>query len=179
MKYSIDWLKTIKNPDYLFFFGYQPVPGESVDASCMSQSAPFPVTFEGHLYPSAEHFMMAAKARLFGDLDIAVKILEQESASAVKVLGRQIRNFNPGVWDAHKYELIRQGNFLKFSQDLVLKDFLMSTGQLILAEANPDDRIWGIGLRAEDAEVKDCKSWKGANLLGFALMEVRDQIQLL
>ena len=51
---------------------------------------------------------------------------------------------------------------------------LFSTNNKILVEASPYDTIWGIGQNADAINSKDPHNWKGENLLGFALMEVRD-----
>ena len=57
-----------------------------------------------------------------------------------------------------------------------LKNFLNNTGTRVLVEASPENRIWGIGLAADHPDCEKPDKWKGLNLLGFALMEVRDEI---
>ncbi|GEA13721.1 hypothetical protein KUL49_40960 [Alteromonas sp. KUL49] len=66
---------------------------------------------------------------------------------------------------------------LKFSQNKTLKDFLLSTGERVLVEASPVDKIWGIGLAADHTHVETPFKWQGLNLLGYALMEVRQQLR--
>ncbi len=132
---------------------------------------------ENHItYQTAEHYMMAKKALLFNDQRIFEKILTKESPKDVKDLGRQIQNFDAEIWDAHKFDIVKQGNLLKFSQNEALKSFLLQTKGKILVEASPVDAIWGIGLAEDNANALIPKNWKGLNLLGFALMEVRDEI---
>lgn len=80
-------------------------------------------------------------------------------------------------WDASKYQIVVDGNAAKFGQNDALKAFLLGTGNAVLAEASPYDGIWGIQLAAEDPLATDPKCWQGENLLGFALMEVRDLIR--
>ena len=53
----------------------------------------------------------------------------------------------------------------------------MATGDSILVEASPVDKIWGIGLAADNPDAQNPLKWKGQNMLGFALMEVRDELQ--
>jgi ribA/ribD-fused uncharacterized protein len=69
------------------------------------------------------------------------------------------------------------GNLAKFSQHAPLSEFLLLTGEKVLVEASPYDRIWGIGMSADAPNVTEPQTWKGPNLLGFALMEVRRQLQ--
>ena len=70
-----------------------------------------------------------------------------------------------------------EGNYLKFSQNPHLRNYLINTGNRILVEASPYDRIWGIGISEKDAVQETPNNWRGLNLLGFALMEVRDRLQ--
>ncbi|MEO0340141.1 MAG: NADAR family protein, partial [Bacteroidota bacterium] len=87
-----------------------------------------------------------------------------------------VRGFKPEVWDENKVEIVVEGNFHKFSQAPELKEFLLNTKDRILVEASPYDKIWGIGLNAQAEGIENPDTWKGQNLLGFALMEVRDQL---
>ncbi|WP_223833568.1 NADAR family protein [Pedobacter riviphilus] len=142
----------------------------------MSQWWPSPFVENDIIYQTAEHYMMAKKALLFNDHQVFEKILTKKSPKDVKDLGRQIRNFDAAKWNAHKYEIVKQGNLLKFSQNEDLKSFLLQTKNKVLAEASPVDAIWGIGLAEDHIDAINPKNWKGLNLLGFALMEVRDDI---
>ena len=117
---------------------------------------------------------MAEKARLFKDYETLEEILSAENQKEIKDLGRKIKNFNEELWNREKYEIVKSGNLAKFSQDENLKEFLLSTGDKIIVEASPYDSIWGIGMGAKDENIEDATAWKGENLLGFALMEVRD-----
>ena len=121
--------------------------------------------------------MMAGKARLFDDEATLAAIMASDDPKVIKALGRQVQGFDEGAWNEIKYALIVAGNLCKFSQNTPLREFLLSTGDAILVEASPYDRIWGIGLAAEDPLATDPAQWRGQNLLGFALMEVRDQIR--
>ena len=92
-------------------------------------------------------------------------------------LGRQITGFKDDVWNAHRFDIVCQANRARFSQHADLKAFLLQTGERILVEASPVDSIWGIGLAQDDPRIDNPLQWQGLNLLGFALMKVRDQLQ--
>jgi ribA/ribD-fused uncharacterized protein len=118
--------------------------------------------------------MMWRKATLFGDNETASQILAASHPRQAKALGRQVTGFNQRVWDSHRYDAVVAGNLAKFSQHDELRTFLLGTGERVLVEASPVDRIWGIGLAADDPRAGDPAQWRGPNLLGFALMEVRE-----
>lgn len=162
---------------YLFFWGHQPSKDGSIAQSCFSQWWEQPFEAEGTSYKTAEHWMMAKKAQLFNDDEILAKILAAKSPAVAKELGRAVKNFDQTVWEAHRYEIVLQGNLLKFGQHEPLKDFLLRTGEKVLVEASPVDPIWGIGLAKTDPNIENPHDWKGLNLLGFALMEVRDKLK--
>lgn len=165
-----------ENPEFLFFWGY--TVKDEITKACFSQW--FAGEFEegGIIYRTAEHYMMAGKAKLFNDTEILEQILKSETPNQAKSLGRKIRNFNPEIWDEHKYQIVKHGNLLKFSQNEQFKEFLLSTGEKILVEASPYDTIWGIGMLETDAKAANPAQWNGENLLGFALMEVRDELKI-
>lgn len=125
-------------------------------------------------FTSAEQYMMYRKALLFGDIASSEKILATNNPKAIKAIGRLIKAFNEDVWDNHKYQIVVRGNLLKFSQNMKLKEALLKTGDKILVEGSPYDRIWGVGLKWDDPEILNESNWRGFNLLGKALMEVRD-----
>lgn len=175
-KYTTDWLIGQENADYLFFWGHQPSKDGSLSKTCLSQWWPAQFQEDGVLYRTAEHYMMIQKAKLFDDQEILLKMLQKDSPKDVKDLGRQIRNFDPETWDKHKYRIVKQGNYLKFTQNEELKQFLIQTGTKVMVEASPVDPVWGIGLAEDAPNARNPKEWRGENLLGFALMEVRDEL---
>lgn len=180
MHYDIPWLQSelrTKNVDFLFFWGHRPEKDGRIGKGCLSQWWLSKFTHEGKTYDSAEHWMMACKARLFGDAAMEQQILKADSPATAKKLGRRVANFDSAKWDAHKYAFVREGNILKFGQDPRLKGFLLATGDKVLVEASPVDNIWGIGLSAEARGIEDPSTWRGENLLGFALMEARDVLR--
>lgn len=132
----------------------------------------------GHLtYRCAEQYMMAEKARVFGDDGIHKQIMAAESPAAMKALGQKVKGFGQETWDRLKYAIVCNGNYLKFTQNEDMRETLLSTGDKILTEASPLDRIWGIGLAGEDERAGNPCLWRGQNLLGFALMETRDELR--
>jgi ribA/ribD-fused uncharacterized protein len=181
MKYSIDWLKEElsngSHHEYFFFWGHSQKQKGVIDKSCFSQWFPSPFIANGIVYPTAEHWIMAKKAELFGDKEILEEILKVEKPAIAKELGRKIENFDAEKWNASSYDIVVEGNKHKFLQNGALKTFLLHTGNKIIAEASPSDAIWGIGLSQNDSEGSNPFKWKGTNLLGFALMEVRDYLK--
>ena len=182
MKYSnkeiIEKFNREEQLDFLFFWGHRPNKDGSVGKGCFSQWWPSEFKIDGILYKTAEHFMMAEKARLFQDDKILLEILEVEDPHDAKKLGRKVQNFDPEVWDKHKFEIVVKGNYEKFVQNEELKNFLLSTENKIIVEASPRDRIWGIGMGQSNENASNPNLWRGHNLLGYVLMEVRDILKV-
>ncbi|WP_210406238.1 NADAR family protein [Micromonospora sp. MH33] len=158
---------------YLRFWGHRPQRDGSVGPGCLSQWWPAPFTVDGRTYATAEHWMMWHKATLFGDDGIAERVLDAAHPHRAKALGRQVRGFDEATWVARRYDIVVTGSVAKFGQHEELGRFLLGTGERVLVEASPVDRIWGIGLAADDPRAADPARWRGANLLGFALMDAR------
>ena len=163
-------------PDWLLFWGHRPAADGRVTAACLSQWWPAPFGVDGSVYPTAEHYMMAAKARLFGDGATAARILEAPSPKEAKALGRGVAGFEEHAWAAARFEVVVAANLAKFSRHPDLRALLLGTGHRVLVEASPVDRVWGIGLAADDARARQPELWPGQNLLGFALMAVRARL---
>ncbi len=161
---------------YLFFWGHTPKRAGVLDAACLSQWYPASFVVNGVTYATAEHYMMAEKARLFRDEHSLVSILRAKTPEEAKALGRGVRDYDDDAWSAARSAAVVQGNVAKFGQNGPLRDFLRATGKKVLVEASPRDTIWGIGLGASNAAAKDPSRWRGLNLLGFALMEAREQL---
>jgi len=178
MKYSREKLERKYNEGenfkYIFFWGHTPNKDGSIGKSCFSQWWESKFTVDDIEYKTAEHYMMAEKARLFMDKEIVDEILKCNHPMEAKKLGRKVKNFDPKVWDDHKYEIVKKANYFKFSQNEDLKEFLNNTNNRIIVEASPFDKVWGIGMDQKNENANNPKLWKGENLLGFALMEVRD-----
>lgn len=180
MKYDIDWLNELiqsgKTPGYEFFWGHQSRTFGKIDKACLSQWYSSPFIHKGISYPTTEHWMMAGKARLFQDAIALEKILHCKSPKEAKAIGRAVLDFSEEIWNRNRERIVKNGNYLKFSQHQELKQFLLSTENRIIVEASPYDRIWGIGMKSDHPDAKNPINWKGINLLGFALMEVRDKL---
>ena len=161
---------------YLRFWGHRPQRDGGVGAGCLSQWWPAAFTVDGREFATAEHWMMWHKATLFGDLAVAERVLAAGHPHRAKALGRQVRDFDEATWAARRYEIVVAGSVAKFAQHEPLRRFLLGTGDRVLVEASPTDRVWGIGLTADDPRAADPATWRGDNLLGFALMEARAQL---
>ncbi|KAF2206499.1 hypothetical protein CERZMDRAFT_6310, partial [Cercospora zeae-maydis SCOH1-5] len=131
---------------------------------------------ESQTFCCAEQYMMYHKAVLFNDSSIAAQIMRTTSPKQHKALGAKVKKFDEKVWNEHKEEIVEKGNWLKFTQSEELKNRLLSTGERELLEASPYDRIWGIGFHAGTALKVNRDLW-GQNLLGKALMRVRDRLK--
>ncbi|WP_245791431.1 NADAR family protein [Actinacidiphila rubida] len=161
---------------YLHFWGHRPQRDGSVGAGCLSQWWPSPFTVDGSVYATAEHWMMAGKARLFGDAEAERRAIAAGHPRDAKSAGRSVRDFDEDVWRRERFGLVVEGSTHKFRQHPDLRDFLLGTGSRVLVEASPLDRVWGIGLAAGDPAAGDPARWRGLNLLGFALMEARARL---
>lgn len=125
---------------------------------------------------NAEQWMMFNKALLFEDEKCAKDIMEDPDPKAVKAIGREIKNFNQKTWDEHKRDIVYEGNKLKFGQNRELLDELRKTVGTTMVEASPFDRIWGIGLSANNPKAKARRNWRGQNLLGQILTNLRVEL---
>jgi len=171
-----------EKPEYLFFWK----PGEGIGPHVFSQWHFSDFDVRGVSYPTAEHCMMFRKAALMGDEDAMKAILRdiesggptgRPDPARAKKIGRSIKPWDQVRWDKAKFAVVVDVNMEKFGQNDALREYLLSTGESILVEASPYDRIWGIGLGENDPRRLDPREWQGENLLGFALMEARDRLR--
>ena len=139
----------------------------------------FPFANEGEtvLFDNAEQAMMVAKANTFNDYDIIPEMMSTDNPLEIKKLGRKVKNFDKMVWDKVARDIVYKINLAKFNQNTQLRDQLLKTEDSIIVEASPMDRIWGIGLSVKNPKSLDQTQWRGQNLLGKALMQVRDTIR--
>jgi hypothetical protein len=163
-------------PEYLLFWGHTP-KGPGVGRHVLSQWWPAAFIVDGTRYASAEHYMMAAKARLFGDEATHAEVLTASTPAEAKALGRRVRGFDEQTWERSRFALVVAASTAKFGQNPDLGTYLAETGDAVLVEASPVDRIWGIGLAAGDPRALQPAHWNGLNLLGFALMRARAQLR--
>lgn len=153
-----------KNGFVLFFGGY------------FSQWYTHKMTIDGVEYNCCEQYMMAEKARTFGDAEALEAIMKSDNPKHQKAYGRAVKNFNPHIWDKMAQEVVFRANLAKFS-DPKLKEYLMSFGNEEIVEASPYDKIWGIGLGEDDPDALDKTKWQGTNFLGESIMRVREALR--
>ena len=132
---------------------------------------------DGIVYNSCEQYMMHQKALVFGDTEIADEIMKENNPREQKKFGRMIKNFDKVTWDSCCLGIVYRGNLAKFTQNTELGEQLLETGNRILVEASPLDKIWGIGMAEEDLGIEDPSNWKGLNLLGQAITLVKQQMK--
>ncbi len=129
-----------------------------------------------HLVPHQQKRIEVPRGRKVFDFETLELIRRAKAPGDAKKLGRQVKGFNDSSWTAHRFEIVVRGNEAKFRQHKALRDFIEATGDAVLVEASPRDTIWGIGLSRDRAELVSPREWKRFNLLGFALMAVRESI---
>jgi ribA/ribD-fused uncharacterized protein len=176
--YDIPWLsERFENGEplvFLYFWGHTDKRNEKVGKFCFSQWFESPFTVNNITYKTSEHWMMAHKALLFNDLHNFEKIINSRTPGEAKDLGRQVTGYDDQIWNSKRFGIVKAGNIHKFNQNPVFARYLLQTGDKILVEASPVDPIWGIGLTKDSKNIDDIYTWRGLNLLGFALMETRD-----
>ncbi|BCL16076.1 NADAR family protein [Micromonospora sagamiensis] len=172
-----DAVRAGRTAKFLFFWGHRARPDGTAGPGCLSQWWPAPFTVDGVEFATAEHHMMWAKAMLFDDRVTAGQVLTVAHPNEAKTLGRRVTGFDERTWQEHRYGIVVAGNLAKFGQHPDLRAFLLGTGERVLVEASPLDRVWGIGLAADDPAAADPARWRGLNLLGFALMRVRTALR--
>lgn len=165
-----------KVPEFFFFREHRSASRGPTGPACLSQWWPSPFSIDDTDFPTAIHFMMACKARMFGDENAVDRILSTAAPKVAFTVGRQVKGFDREVWESKREQIVMEGNVAKFSQDPELSDYLLETGDNVLIFANPTDKIWGTGVDALDLRSRYPERWRGLNLLGFLLMELRSQL---
>ena len=145
--------------------------------SPFSQWHPSRFKIDGRRFNCAEQYMMYAKAVLFDDSATAEKILSARSPKQQKALGRKVCKFDEKRWKKQRESIVYRGNHAKFTQNEHLFEALMATGTTELVEASPVDRIWGVGMAADNPLIHDRGHWQGLNLLGKVLTRLRDDLR--
>ena len=182
MKYNLEWARReydsgVRRKVIPFWGHTRDMDSPKMTKACLSQWYPCEFAVEGVAYRTAEQYMMAQKAILFGDRGTAQKIMSAETPSEYKSLGREVVGFDQATWDARKADIVLSGTLAKFSQNPELRVFLLGTGDALLVEASPYDGIWGVRLGIRDSGIDNPNCWRGENLLGFSLMEARDVLR--
>jgi ribA/ribD-fused uncharacterized protein len=160
---------------YLFFWDHT-ATDDGPGPWLLSQWWPLGFSLDGIDYAHAEQFMMAEKARVFGDEETRAQILADDSPERAKELGRTVRGYDTTIWERHRLDVVTRGSTAKFGQDDAARAYLLGTGEQVLVEASPVDLVWGIGLAADDPAAGDPSRWRGLNLLGVALVRARETL---
>lgn len=147
--------------------------------TCLSQWFKRSFIVEGKSYTSMEQYMMYNKAILFKDNDIALKILNTNDPKTILQLGRQVKDYHEQIWSPVRFDIVYKGTLEKFNQNKDLKEYLISTKDLIIHEAFSFDKIWAIGFDIDSPEVNNLEIEKyGQSLLGKVLMKVRGTLNV-
>ncbi|PCJ96814.1 MAG: GTP cyclohydrolase [Hyphomicrobiales bacterium] len=133
-----------------------------------------PFQINGIRFDCVEQYMMYEKAMLFDDIEAANMIMRTLNPSRQKAIGRSVRNYNETVWASKRFEIVLEGILQKFLQNKHMKEELLLSGNKHIVEAAPWDNIWGIGMADSHPDILDESKWRGKNLLGKAIMVVRD-----
>jgi len=156
---------------------------ESEEKFTLFFSGPFsnwaqsPFTIDERQFTCVEQYMMFSKAMLFHDVKIAEAIMQTHNPKEMKRLGRLVKNFCETKWADQREDIVKKGLVAKFTQNPELKDKLLNTKGTTLAEASAYDQIWGIGLSIKNPDAQKRDLWKGQNLLGKLLTEIRNEIE--
>ena len=163
-----------ENTEPVFFWGHNPKNGL---ISSLSNWYECTFTDKVNTYTSSEQYMMYQKAILFNDTENAQKIMNAKTPKEAKSLGRKVKNFDKSIWDENACKIVYDGCLLKFTQNVELGQFILSTDNKLIVEASPYDQIWGIGLSAANAKKIPQNEWPGTNWLGKCLMNVRNSLK--
>ncbi|MBQ6594893.1 MAG: NADAR family protein [Clostridia bacterium] len=127
-------------------------------------------------FSSVEQYLMYHKALIFGDTDTAAMILKEDDPAVIQKLGRKVTPYIDTIWAGRCQAVLYRGLMCKFSQNPTLRSELLMTGDAILVEGTASDKRFANGLTRTDPDRYDMQKWLGKNLLGFTLMEVRDEL---
>ncbi|MCQ2245068.1 MAG: NADAR family protein, partial [Bacteroidaceae bacterium] len=161
----------MEKKNVVFFYGVKNVNGE------FSNHYVREFKVNGNTFNCVEQFMMAQKALIFRDFETFNKVMNSKDPVEMKHLGREVKNFDAEKWDGVKMKVVKRAVMAKFSQNWDLRELLLQTGDRLIAESNPMDRIWGIGICKSDKDVMNKMDEWGENLLGKIMMEVREELK--
>ena len=128
-------------------------------------------------FSSAEQYIMYQKCMIFGDEESAQKVLATKDTAEQQRIGRELVGYVDHVWEGLRQLVAFRGLLGKFSQNAELKQKLIDTKDAWLVECGYHDTIWACGRRLNEDERLDVQTWRGQNILGFTLMEVRAVLQ--
>lgn len=151
---------------------------EYEENGCFCNWYPAEFDYAGRHYLHSEQFMMYQKVMMFGQTALGDEIMHTDDPEQCKILGREFFDgFDAALWKKTRFVVVKRGIRAKFSQNPQMLETLLATGNAILAECSPRDKDWGILLSTSDPEVQDITKWRGENLLGQVLMEVREELR--
>ena len=117
---------------------------------------------------------------LFKDENMARNILTTSNPMTQKIYGRSVKDFDVKIWDNVRYSIMMVGLFAKFSQNRKLKNYIVqqyhNCKSVRFVEASPRDTLWGIGLNMNHPDIYTPSKWRGENLLGRCLNDVRKKL---
>ena len=145
--------------------------------SAFSNFYPCSFTEGGKVWKNSEQCFMAKKAEYFKDMEILEEILKAETPEKAKKLGRKVKNFDAEKWSKVCFDKMYDAVYAKFSQNNDLKELLLSSdfeGKGFV-EGSPFDAIWGVKMDWRNPDIDNEENWKGENLLGKVLTEIRDK----
>lgn len=158
----------------VFFFAGNPALNETKEFSNMFEA---PIQVEGITFPTVEHYYQWAKAKQFGDAAAQAKLLKTASPKTAKTIGKKVVGFDEAQWDERKDSVMRVAVKAKLMQHPAILKKLMDTGTRLIGEADPRGKYWGIGTSSETSFAKNPERWKGKNVLGKILMELRTELK--
>ena len=131
---------------------------------CFSNFSSHPVTINGKIYPTTEHYFQAQKFPDYPNYMEAIRT--SHTPYMAKKLG-STRNYKlRDDWEEVKEQVMEKCLYAKFTQHENIKNILLTTGDKILVEHTPYDKYWGDGLDGS-----------GKNRLGILLMELREKLR--
>lgn len=139
--------------------------------------SPDQLIMRGLSFDHSEGAFMAMKAWFFMDLDAVAACHAEKDPCAVKAIGRTIRGYDDAAWSLVRLGFMAYVNLLKYRQNPEMAAELLGTGDRTLVEASPVDQVWGVGLAEDDPLIQSPSNWRGTNLLGVALMQVREVLR--
>lgn len=168
---------SLESNQVIAFWGHRQSKSGCISKSCFSQWWMSEFYYSSSKFICSEQFMMAMKARIFNDHDNYQLIMQSSDPNEMKSIGRKVANYNQAIWDEMKYDIVFRANYEKFIQNENIKEYLLSTEDKVIIEASPVDKVWGVGLAESDERILKPELWLGENILGFAIMHVRNEIR--
>lgn len=132
------------------------------------------IKYKGLEFSNSEALFMYLKAVVFRDDEMAKLIIPLNPRGA-KACARLVRNYSESIWEKERENAMYIALKAKFDASQDFRDALLADeyrGKTFV-EASPSDDIWGIKRSVEDAY--NGASWRGLNLLGKLLTELRDE----